>query len=215
MNIYICLSNCSRSAQPNIRAKNQHCMQRRYFTQLIHCHFVRPFVAHNHSHETKRFVVQVAFLSMVLAFGMPSLRNHFAATALLIVSSNTQSRAFSSQFSFKASSNFNNNNRIATHSFLLPRGGSGGGTLLFSTTTTTTTSTMPAASEAAGPKLEALRASLAEKNLDVYLIPSDDPHLSEYTPDAYKRRAFLTGFSGSAGTAVVTKDEALLWTDSR
>jgi Xaa-Pro aminopeptidase len=39
--------------------------------------------------------------------------------------------------------------------------------------------------------------------------------LSEYTPEAYKRRAFLTGFNGSAGTAVVTADEAFLWTDSR
>ena len=65
------------------------------------------------------------------------------------------------------------------------------------------------------PKLEALRVSLIEKNVDVYLVPSDDPHLSEYTPDAYKRRAFLTGFHGSAGTAVVTREEALLWTDSR
>lgn len=65
------------------------------------------------------------------------------------------------------------------------------------------------------PKLEALRLSLIETNLDVYLVPSDDPHLSEYTPDAYKRRAFLTGFHGSAGTAVVTREEALVWTDSR
>jgi Xaa-Pro aminopeptidase len=38
---------------------------------------------------------------------------------------------------------------------------------------------------------------------------------AEYVPDAYKRRAFLTGFTGSAGTAVVTADQALLWTDSR
>lgn len=67
----------------------------------------------------------------------------------------------------------------------------------------------------AGPKLEALRASLKERELDIYLVPSDDPHLSEYTPDAYKRRAFLTNFHGSAGTAVVSSTEALLWTDSR
>lgn len=64
-------------------------------------------------------------------------------------------------------------------------------------------------------KLASLRNKMKELNLDVYLVPSDDPHLSEYTPDAYKRRAFLTGFHGSAGTAVVTHDEALLWTDSR
>ena len=61
----------------------------------------------------------------------------------------------------------------------------------------------------------ALRSSLEEHALDAYLVPSDDPHLSEYTPDAYKRRAFLTNFQGSAGTAVVTKSCALLWTDSR
>lgn len=65
------------------------------------------------------------------------------------------------------------------------------------------------------PKLSALRQEMEQLNLDVYLVPSDDPHLSEYTPDAYKRRAFLSGFAGSAGTAVVTRDEALLWTDSR
>jgi hypothetical protein len=67
----------------------------------------------------------------------------------------------------------------------------------------------------AADKLAALRASLQDQRLDAYLVPSDDPHLSEYTPDAYKRRAFLTNFQGSAGTAVVTKSAALLWTDSR
>lgn len=49
----------------------------------------------------------------------------------------------------------------------------------------------------------------------VYLIPSDDPHLSEYVPAAYMRRGFLTDFHGSAGTAVVTMTDAYLWTDSR
>jgi len=53
------------------------------------------------------------------------------------------------------------------------------------------------------------------EGLDLYLVPSDDPHLSEYTPEAYKRRGFISGFSGSAGTAVIAKDEAHLWTDSR
>jgi len=65
------------------------------------------------------------------------------------------------------------------------------------------------------PKLSSLRKQMKELNLDVYLVPSDDPHLSEYTPDCYKRRAFLTGFQGSAGTAVVTSKDAMLWTDSR
>jgi len=67
----------------------------------------------------------------------------------------------------------------------------------------------------AGDKLESLRKHLQSSNIDAYLVPSDDPHLSEYTPDAYKRRAFLTNFHGSAGTALVTHDRALLWTDSR
>lgn len=56
---------------------------------------------------------------------------------------------------------------------------------------------------------------MEECGLDVYLVPSDDPHLSEYVPAAYMRRGFLTDFHGSAGTAVVTADKAYLWTDSR
>jgi Xaa-Pro aminopeptidase len=64
-------------------------------------------------------------------------------------------------------------------------------------------------------KLEVLRSKMKELSLDVYLIPSDDPHLSEYVPIAYMRRNFISGFGGSAGTAVVTRDEAYLWTDSR
>jgi Xaa-Pro aminopeptidase len=82
-------------------------------------------------------------------------------------------------------------------------------------TTADETMTDDAAATAQEPRLSALRQEMEELNLDVYLVPSDDPHLSEYTPDAYKRRAFLSGFAGSAGTAVVTRDEALLWTDSR
>eukprot|EP00550_Attheya_septentrionalis_P009721 CAMPEP_0198282826 /NCGR_PEP_ID=MMETSP1449-20131203/2578_1 /TAXON_ID=420275 /ORGANISM="Attheya septentrionalis, Strain CCMP2084" /LENGTH=646 /DNA_ID=CAMNT_0043979241 /DNA_START=289 /DNA_END=2226 /DNA_ORIENTATION=+ len=64
-------------------------------------------------------------------------------------------------------------------------------------------------------KLDALRAKMKEVGVDVYLVPSDDPHLSEYVPTAYMRRAYLSNFRGSAGTAVVTQDGALLWTDSR
>ena len=67
----------------------------------------------------------------------------------------------------------------------------------------------------AAEKLKALRSSMNDERVDVYLVPSDDPHLSEYTPEAYKRRGFLTDFHGSAGTAVVTQSTALLWTDSR
>ena len=49
------------------------------------------------------------------------------------------------------------------------------------------------------------------KKNTVYIIPSDDPHLSEYVPAAYMRRGYLTDFHGSAGTALVTKDAAYLW----
>ena len=48
-----------------------------------------------------------------------------------------------------------------------------------------------------------------------FVVPSGDAHLSEYTHPAYDRRAFISGFTGSAGTAVVTADAALLWTDGR
>lgn len=85
-----------------------------------------------------------------------------------------------------------------------------------SSTTATETGAVPGTvPDAAGPKLEALRSKMKELDLDVYIIPTDDPHLSEYTPLAYRRRGFLTDFHGSAGTAVVTQTEALLWTDSR
>ena len=64
-------------------------------------------------------------------------------------------------------------------------------------------------------KLDALRSLLDREGVDVLLIPSDDPHLSEYVPQAYMRRGYLTNFHGSAGTALVTQGGAYLWTDSR
>ena len=67
----------------------------------------------------------------------------------------------------------------------------------------------------ASEKLTAMRSKMKENGVDVYLVPSHDPHLSEYVPAAYMRRAYLTDFHGSAGTAVVTSDKAYLWTDSR
>lgn len=51
--------------------------------------------------------------------------------------------------------------------------------------------------------------------IDVYLVPTDDYHLSEYVGDYFKTREYLSGFTGSAGTLIVTKDEAGLWTDGR
>ena len=64
-------------------------------------------------------------------------------------------------------------------------------------------------------KLEALRSLMRERGLDAYIEPTSDPHQSEYVADYYKGRAYLTGFTGSAGIAVVTMDEAILWTDGR
>ena len=65
------------------------------------------------------------------------------------------------------------------------------------------------------PPPHSLSFSLDAAPPKVYLVPSDDPHLSEYVPAAYMRRGYLTDFHGSAGTAVVTRDKAYLWTDSR
>ncbi|KAL6543336.1 Aminopeptidase P2 [Orobanche hederae] len=52
-------------------------------------------------------------------------------------------------------------------------------------------------------------------NIDAYIIPSQDAHQSEFIAECYTRRAYISGFTGSAGTAVVTKDKAALWTDGR
>ena len=64
-------------------------------------------------------------------------------------------------------------------------------------------------------KLEQLRSLMAERHMDAYLIPTADFHESEYVGEHFKCRKFLTGFTGSAGIAVVTPDEAGLWTDGR
>jgi Xaa-Pro aminopeptidase len=64
-------------------------------------------------------------------------------------------------------------------------------------------------------KLRSLRKLMTEKGIDAYIIPGTDPHMSEYLADRYKTREFISGFTGSAGTVVVTRDKAGLWTDSR
>ncbi len=64
-------------------------------------------------------------------------------------------------------------------------------------------------------RLAALRSLMAQQDLDAYVVPSADPHQSEYVAGHWQRRAFLSGFNGSAGTVVVTADGAGLWTDSR
>ena len=64
-------------------------------------------------------------------------------------------------------------------------------------------------------RLELLRGLMAARKLAALVVPSTDAHNCEYTPDRDQRRAFLTGFSGSAGTALVTPTDARLWTDGR
>ena len=56
---------------------------------------------------------------------------------------------------------------------------------------------------------------MKEQGRQVIVVPTEDPHGSEYVPAHWKTREWLTGFTGSAGTAVVTQEEAYLWTDSR
>lgn len=64
-------------------------------------------------------------------------------------------------------------------------------------------------------KLDQLRRLMKEHHMDAYLIPTSDFHESEYVGEHFKCRKFITGFTGSAGTAVVTPKEAGLWTDGR
>lgn len=63
--------------------------------------------------------------------------------------------------------------------------------------------------------LTSLRVLMASANLAAWIVPSADPHLSEYLPDYWKQREFLSGFTGSVGTLLVTADFAGLWVDSR
>ena len=64
-------------------------------------------------------------------------------------------------------------------------------------------------------RIDALRALLKREGIDAFIIPSTDPHLSEYVAPYWKSREWISGFTGSAGTAVITSDKAGLWTDSR
>ncbi|WP_205499693.1 aminopeptidase P family protein [Rufibacter psychrotolerans] len=64
-------------------------------------------------------------------------------------------------------------------------------------------------------RLAGIRQQMQAQGVSAYIIPSADPHLSEYVPDRYKCIAFASGFTGSAGTLVITQDFAGLWTDAR
>ncbi|AJE17760.1 peptidase M24 [Neisseria elongata subsp. glycolytica ATCC 29315] len=67
----------------------------------------------------------------------------------------------------------------------------------------------------AAQRLAKLRQTMREHNLDAWIIPSADPHLSEYLPEHWQARVYFSGFTGSVGTLVVTADKAGLWADSR
>ena len=73
----------------------------------------------------------------------------------------------------------------------------------------------PAGSGTTAPRLAALRAELKRRGLDGFLVPHADRHQSEYLPPSEERLAWLTGFTGSAGIALVLADRAVLFTDGR
>lgn len=64
-------------------------------------------------------------------------------------------------------------------------------------------------------RIASLRHLMDENHIDAYIIPSSDAHLSEYVANHYKCREWISGFTGSAGTVVITKDDAGLWADGR
>lgn len=64
-------------------------------------------------------------------------------------------------------------------------------------------------------RVGSLRDLFKQKGINAYIVPSTDPHLSEYVADHWKSREWISGFTGSAGTVVITSDKAGLWTDSR
>jgi len=64
-------------------------------------------------------------------------------------------------------------------------------------------------------KISTIRKQLVQNNLDAYIIPSTDPHMGEYVPEHWAERSWISGFTGTAGTVVITNDFAGLWTDSR
>ena len=64
-------------------------------------------------------------------------------------------------------------------------------------------------------RIEMLRKKMAENSIDAFIVYSADPHLSEYLPEEWQERTWLTGFTGSAGFVVITQNKAALWTDGR
>ena len=62
-------------------------------------------------------------------------------------------------------------------------------------------------------RIQRLREKMAEHQMDAYLVPTSDFHESEYVGEYFACRQYITGFTGSAGQAVITKDWVGLWTD--
>src|SRR5580698_5945722 len=75
--------------------------------------------------------------------------------------------------------------------------------------------TVRSAMSVASERLEALRRELAGRGLDGFIVPRADEHLGEYVPASAERLAWLTGFTGSAGLAIVLADKAAVFTDGR
>lgn len=74
---------------------------------------------------------------------------------------------------------------------------------------------MEAVSMTVNERISKIRTLMEENHIDACIIPSADPHMSEYFSDHWKTRAFVSGFSGSAGTFVITREMSGLWTDGR
>ena len=64
-------------------------------------------------------------------------------------------------------------------------------------------------------RLSVLRNQMQQHKIDIYLVPSIDAHNSEYVPECWQRRPWISNFDGSAGEVIVTLDHAYLWTDGR
>ena len=64
-------------------------------------------------------------------------------------------------------------------------------------------------------RIEQYRELMKKQNINLYVIPTADDHQSEYISDYYKTRVYMSGFTGSAGTMVITQDDAAVWADGR
>ena len=64
-------------------------------------------------------------------------------------------------------------------------------------------------------RISELRTRMASKGIDAYIVPTADFHQSEYVGEHFKARKYISGFSGSYGTVVITRDDGGLWTDGR